>query len=84
MMAIEVTAPSANESLLEWVSEVIWLCEPSDVHWCDGSVEEHDALCRSLVGPIRDFYAGLGDSRPTELQRQLEALERRLREARSE
>jgi GTP-dependent phosphoenolpyruvate carboxykinase len=30
------------------------------------------------VGPIRDFYAALGDSLPRELPRQLAVLERRL------
>ena len=48
-MAIEITSPSVNESLLAWVSEAIALCEPDEVHWCDGSAEEHDALCRALV-----------------------------------
>jgi phosphoenolpyruvate carboxykinase (GTP) len=33
------------------------------------------------IGPIRDFYAALGDSLPVELQSQLAVLERRLREA---
>jgi GTP-dependent phosphoenolpyruvate carboxykinase len=41
-MAIEITSPSANESLLEWVADAIALCEPDHVQWCDGSVEEHD------------------------------------------
>jgi phosphoenolpyruvate carboxykinase (GTP) len=48
-MAIEITAPTANDSLLAWISEAIALCEPDDVHWCDGSVEEYDALCQALV-----------------------------------
>ena len=48
-MAIEITAPSVNESRLAWVSEAIALCEPEDVHWCDGSAEEHAALCQALV-----------------------------------
>jgi phosphoenolpyruvate carboxykinase (GTP) len=34
------------------------------------------------IGPIRDFYAALGDSLPAELRRQLDALERRLLAAR--
>jgi phosphoenolpyruvate carboxykinase (GTP) len=33
------------------------------------------------IGPIRDFYAALGDSLPTELERQLDALEHRLLDA---
>jgi phosphoenolpyruvate carboxykinase (GTP) len=48
-MATEVTAPSANESLLAWVSAAISLCEPDDVHWCDGSTEEYERLCGLLV-----------------------------------
>jgi phosphoenolpyruvate carboxykinase (GTP) len=48
-MAIDVTAPSANESLLAWVSDAISLCEPDDVHWCDGSTEEYERLCGLLV-----------------------------------
>jgi phosphoenolpyruvate carboxykinase (GTP) len=48
-MAIEIPSRSANESLLAWVGDVIALCEPDDVHWCDGSVEEYDRLCETLV-----------------------------------
>jgi phosphoenolpyruvate carboxykinase (GTP) len=48
-MAIEITSPSANDSLLAWVGEAIALCEPDDVHWCDGSAQEYDRLCDLLV-----------------------------------
>jgi phosphoenolpyruvate carboxykinase (GTP) len=48
-MAIEITSPAANDSLLTWVGEAIALCEPDDVHWCDGSVQEYDRLCDLLV-----------------------------------
>src|SRR3712207_2965985 len=48
-MAIETTSPSANESLLSWVGDAIELCQPSDVHWCDGSDEEYAHLCEVLV-----------------------------------
>ncbi len=34
------------------------------------------------IAPIRDFYASLGDSLPAELWRQLDALQRQLRESR--
>ena len=44
-----VTAPTKNKRLLEWVSEVAGLTEPAEVHWCDGSREEYDRLCRRLV-----------------------------------
>lgn len=41
-----VNAPAA---LLEWVAEMRVLCRPDEVHWCDGSQEEYDALCELLV-----------------------------------
>jgi phosphoenolpyruvate carboxykinase (GTP) len=48
-MAIEITSPPATGSPLAWVSDAIALCEPDDVHWCDGSSEEYDQLCKTLV-----------------------------------
>ncbi len=38
-----------NEALRTWVTEMTELCEPSDVHWCDGSDEEYDALTQQMV-----------------------------------
>jgi phosphoenolpyruvate carboxykinase (GTP) len=35
--------------LRTWVNEMAELCEPDDVHWCDGSDEEFDGLCNELV-----------------------------------
>ncbi len=48
-MATETTVPTTHKRLLEWVDEAVTLCEPDDVHWCDGSAEEYDRLCRALV-----------------------------------
>jgi len=42
-------APTENKRLLEWVEEVASLTEPQAIHWCDGSVEENNALCAQLV-----------------------------------
>jgi phosphoenolpyruvate carboxykinase (GTP) len=42
-------APTKNRNLISWVEEVAELTEPGAVHWCDGSGEEYDALCRELV-----------------------------------
>jgi phosphoenolpyruvate carboxykinase (GTP) len=41
--------PTKHEKLLAWVEEVAQLTQPADIHWCDGSAEEYDALARMLV-----------------------------------
>ena len=41
--------PTKHEKLLSWVEEVAELTQPADVHWCDGSAEEYDALAKLLV-----------------------------------
>jgi phosphoenolpyruvate carboxykinase (GTP) len=48
-MNTTVPAPTKNERLLAWVQEVADLTEPDRIHWCDGSAEEYDQLCRELV-----------------------------------
>jgi phosphoenolpyruvate carboxykinase (GTP) len=45
----QVTVPTKNEKLISWVEEVAALTQPDDVHWCDGSAEEYDALAQALV-----------------------------------
>jgi phosphoenolpyruvate carboxykinase (GTP) len=45
----EVSAPTRNEKLLSWVDEVSGLTQPQAIHWCDGSAEEYETLCRALV-----------------------------------
>src|SRR5687768_15550773 len=44
-----MTVPTRNQALLNWVEEVSSMTQPAAVHWCDGSAEEYDALCRQLV-----------------------------------
>ncbi|MGI8903054.1 MAG: phosphoenolpyruvate carboxykinase (GTP) [Solirubrobacteraceae bacterium] len=41
--------PTTNRKLVEWVDEVAQLTQPEDIHWCDGSAEEYDALCQKLI-----------------------------------
>jgi phosphoenolpyruvate carboxykinase (GTP) len=43
------TPPTKNAKLVAWVDEIAALCEPQDVHWCDGSQEEYDHLCAQMV-----------------------------------
>jgi len=38
-----------NTALRAWVQQMVELCQPDDVYWCDGSQEEYDRLCGRLV-----------------------------------
>lgn len=38
-----------HSALLSWVEETRALCEPEEVHWCDGSDAEWQRLCEMLV-----------------------------------
>ncbi|MDA0906524.1 MAG: hypothetical protein O2874_09430, partial [Verrucomicrobia bacterium] len=33
-----------NIALLKWLDKMVEMCQPSSVHWCDGSNEEWDHL----------------------------------------
>ena len=35
--------------LREWVEKTVELCKPDSVYWCDGSQEEYDRMCQTLV-----------------------------------
>lgn len=38
-----------NRKLKQWVSEIVALCQPDEVHWCDGSDAEFDWLCNQMT-----------------------------------
>lgn len=40
---------SGNQKLNEWIRKMKELCEPANVHMCDGTQEEYDALCQKMV-----------------------------------
>ncbi|MDZ4766579.1 MAG: phosphoenolpyruvate carboxykinase (GTP) [Chloroflexota bacterium] len=47
--AMEYPNTVRHTKLLAWVQEMVKLCKPDAVHWCDGSQEEYDLLCEKLV-----------------------------------
>jgi phosphoenolpyruvate carboxykinase (GTP) len=47
--AATTEAPTKNRKLISWVEQVAGLTQPDAIHWCDGSAEEYDRLCRELV-----------------------------------
>jgi phosphoenolpyruvate carboxykinase (GTP) len=47
--ALAVPSYVKNQRLIAWVEEVVDLCRPARVHWCDGSQEEYDRLCQEMV-----------------------------------
>ena len=38
-----------NTKLRHWIDEASQLCQPANIHWCDGSDEEYKKLCDVLV-----------------------------------
>ncbi|WP_129673102.1 phosphoenolpyruvate carboxykinase (GTP) [Candidatus Chloroploca sp. Khr17] len=38
-----------HERLKQWISEMVDLCKPEQVHFCDGSEEEYANLCEEMV-----------------------------------
>jgi len=44
-----VGAPTKHQPLLRWVEEMAALCEPTDIHWLDGSDDEAELLAKGLV-----------------------------------
>ncbi|MBI4558870.1 MAG: phosphoenolpyruvate carboxykinase (GTP), partial [Candidatus Hydrogenedentes bacterium] len=38
-----------SQKVRAWIGEMVALCKPDQIHWCDGSQHEYDALCELLV-----------------------------------
>jgi phosphoenolpyruvate carboxykinase (GTP) len=42
-------SPSISAKLNQWVQESAAMCEPDDIYWCDGSVEEYNRFMAQMV-----------------------------------
>jgi phosphoenolpyruvate carboxykinase (GTP) len=51
MQGLNLNTPSyvKNARLIAWVADMVALCKPASVYWCDGSDEEYQRLCLQLV-----------------------------------
>ncbi|NJN41173.1 MAG: phosphoenolpyruvate carboxykinase (GTP) [Flammeovirgaceae bacterium] len=47
--AIQSSFEIKHKEASDWINEVVQLCKPDQVQWCDGSKEEYDGLCQKLV-----------------------------------
>ncbi|MBN9409872.1 MAG: phosphoenolpyruvate carboxykinase (GTP) [Burkholderiales bacterium] len=48
-LALNTPAYVKNARLIAWVADMVALCKPDAIHWCDGSEEEYQQLCQKLV-----------------------------------
>lgn len=48
-LAVSSTFQVKHAELNQWVNEIANLCKPDQIRWCDGSKEEYDDLCNTLV-----------------------------------
>src|SRR4051794_12791096 len=46
---LECPAYVAHAGLRAWIEEMVELCKPDAVYWCDGSDEEYQSLCEQMV-----------------------------------
>src|SRR6185503_920795 len=42
--ALMAAAPQLNRYVRSWINDCVELCEPDDIHWCNGSAEEREIL----------------------------------------
>ena len=51
MQRLDLNTPSyvKNQKLIAWVDDMVTLCKPDAVYWCDGSEAEYQRLCLQLV-----------------------------------
>ena len=48
-ITITKTYEITHHGLRDWVRQIADLCKPDRIYWCDGSKQEYDDLCQTLV-----------------------------------
>ncbi len=54
-MTIQVPSAVRSAHVKKWVQDMVDMCEPKSVYWCDGSDAEYDRLCAQMceAGTLR-------------------------------
>src|SRR5262245_27000343 len=47
--SVEFPGYVKSSKLRGWVAQMIALCKPDQVHWCDGSQQAYESLCEQMV-----------------------------------